>query len=139
MVGPRFLIRCVWLNIRNLRYWHWHNPPLENSEMANVLFGKCRRNCSDELRLMDLHLGMANFVSSAVGLVVVDNNEDIVPWWIIKTHHQRSLTKTIREQYGWQVGLVDILGRNYARRKRLERWANDRREKKSAKAAIQSD
>jgi hypothetical protein len=110
----------------------WFNPPLHGSELRAVLYGKCRRNCTDEQRLLDVNLGLTNFMLSAIGLVVVDpivgdSDTETVPWWVIKMPYQRRLIRQIEQQHGWNVGLVDILGPGYARKKRLERWRRDKR------------
>ena len=145
----KLLLQVIWLNIRNLHYLYgwkhtgvrlgplyirmpWFNPPLHGSELSVVLSGKCRRNWPDEQRLLDLKLGMTNFMLSAIGLVVVDPvvgdpNTETVPWWVIKMPYQRRLIRQIERQFGWKVGLVNIVGPGYARKKRLKRWRRDQR------------
>jgi hypothetical protein len=145
----QLLLQVIWLNIRNVRYLYgwkntgvrlgplyvrmpWFNPPIYGSEMWAVVYGKCRRNCSNEQRMLDLKLGITNFMLSAIGLVVVDPvvgdpDTETVPWWIIQMPYQRRLISDIEQQSGWKVGLVDTLGRGYAREKRLERWRRDQR------------
>lgn len=107
--------------------------PFSGSELEHVLYNRSRINYSDEHKLLDLHTALVNYVGSASGLVAVTDDCDTIPWWIVKTKHQKMIVDMAAEHYSMKMGLVDMVGRNYARKARLARWREDRLRKKYGK------
>lgn len=84
-----FIPKMAWQNLANLRYLHWHNVPVAGTRVEWLLEHRGRGTA------LDLQRAMTDYMVSAVGLTVVDEDKDTVPCWIIMTPRQRKVRKQV--------------------------------------------
>jgi len=86
------IIKCLYYNWRNL--WHYR----QEQKVAHY-------RLMDVAACEDVKRTMTNAFLATVGLKVVDNHEDTVPWYIFLSKTQRNWVRQV-SVHGFKVGLT---------------------------------